>query len=46
MFYDAGDYADYSIFVPETGHYGIKFRVAGFNAGSIGLYSVDDKMLK
>ena len=41
-FTDPGDYADYSIFVPETGLYGIKFRVAGFNEGSIGLYTVDD----
>jgi len=40
-FTDPGDYADYSIFVPETGNYGIKFRVAGFNEGQIGLYSVD-----
>ena len=39
---DPGDYADYSIFVPETGNYGIKFRVAGFDQGSIGLYSVDE----
>ncbi len=40
-FTDPGDYADYSIYVPETGLYGIKFRVAGFNEGQIGLYSVD-----
>ena len=39
---DAGDYADYSIFVPESGTYGIKFRVAGFDEGKIGLYSVDE----
>ena len=41
-FTDPGDYADYSIFVPEDGLYGIKFRVAGFNEGSIGLYTVDE----
>ncbi|WJJ95707.1 carbohydrate-binding protein [Algibacter luteus] len=41
-FTDPGDYADYSIFVPQTGHYGIKFRVAGFSEGRIGLYSVDE----
>ena len=39
---DPGDYADYSIFVPETGLYGIKFRVAGFNQGQIGLYTVGE----
>ncbi len=39
-FTDPGDYADYSIFVPEGGLYGIKFRVAGFNEGQIGLYTV------
>ncbi len=37
---DPGDYADYSIFVPQAGDYGIKFRVAGYNVGQIGLYSV------
>lgn len=41
-FTDPGDYADYSIFVPQSGHYGIKFRVAGLNVGQIGLYSVDE----
>ena len=41
-FTDPGDYADYSIFVPESGLYGIKFRVAGFSEGQIGLYSVDE----
>ncbi|GGE39424.1 carbohydrate-binding protein [Psychroflexus planctonicus] len=41
-FTDPGDYADYSIFVPEGGLYGIKFRVAGFNEGQIGLYTVDE----
>ncbi len=41
-FTDPGDYADYSIFVPETGLYGIKFRVAGFSEGQIGLYTVDE----
>lgn len=41
-FTDPGDYADYSIFVPQTGNYGIKFRIAGFNVGQIGLYSVDE----
>lgn len=40
---DAGDYADYSIFVPATGAYGIKFRVASlFSEGQIGLYTVDE----
>ncbi|WP_026753751.1 carbohydrate-binding protein [Sediminibacter sp. Hel_I_10] len=41
-FTDPGDYADYSIYVPETALYGIKFRVAGFNEGNIGLYTVDE----
>ena len=41
-FTDPGDYADYSIFVPESADYGIKFRVAGYSEGSIGLYSVDE----
>jgi endoglucanase len=41
-FTDAGDYADYSIYAPETGLYGIKLRIAGFNEGSIGLYTVDE----
>lgn len=41
-FTDPGDYADYSVFVPEGGLYGIKFRVAGFNEGQIGLYTVDE----
>lgn len=41
-FTDPGDYADYSIFVPQTGNYGIKLRIAGFNEGEIGLYSVDE----
>tara|TARA_R110002096_G_scaffold236751_1_gene427554 strand:+ start:8776 stop:12060 length:3285 start_codon:yes stop_codon:yes gene_type:complete len=41
-FTDSGDYADYSIFVPQSGNYGIKFRVAGFSEGQIGLYSVDE----
>ncbi|GGE21534.1 carbohydrate-binding protein [Psychroflexus salis] len=42
-FTDLGDYADYSIFVPETGLYGIKFRVASlFSEGQIGLYTVDE----
>jgi hypothetical protein len=43
---DPGDYADYSIFVPETGLYGINFRVAGFSEGSIGLYSVDENSVE
>ena len=34
--------ADYSIFAPQTSNYGIKFRVAGFSEGQIGLYSVDE----
>tara|TARA_R110002049_G_scaffold235268_1_gene408533 strand:+ start:11648 stop:14932 length:3285 start_codon:yes stop_codon:yes gene_type:complete len=41
-FTDPGDYADYAIFVPNTGNYGIKLRVAGFNEGQVGLYSVDE----
>ncbi|MGK0235552.1 MAG: endoglucanase, partial [Psychroserpens sp.] len=42
-FTDPGDYADYSIFVPQSGNYGIKFRVASlFAEGQIGLYSVDE----
>ena len=41
-FTDPGDYADYSIFAPKSGNYGIKFRVAGFSEGQIGLYSVDE----
>jgi endoglucanase len=37
-----GDYADYSIYVPNSGDYGISLRVASlFSAGKIGLYSVD-----
>jgi len=39
---DPGDYADYSILVPKTGTYGIDFRIAGYDLGSIGLYSVDE----
>jgi endoglucanase len=45
-FTDPGDYADYSIYVPESGLYGIKFRIAGFNVGSIGLYSVDENAVE
>lgn len=41
-FTDPGDYADYSIYVPESADYGIKFRVSGFSEGRIGLYSVDE----
>lgn len=41
-FTDPSDYADYSIYAPETGLYGIKFRIAGFSEGSIGLYTVDE----
>ena len=42
-FTDPGDYADYSIYVPQSGNYGIKFRVASlFAEGQIGLYSVDE----
>jgi hypothetical protein len=37
---DPGDYADYSIYVPKTGNYSVGFRVAGYNKGKIGLYSV------
>lgn len=40
---DPGDYADYSIFVPATGLYGINFRVASlFSEGQIGLYTVGE----
>lgn len=45
-FTDPGDYADYSIFVPQTGNYGVKFRIAGFNEGQIGLYSVDENNIE
>lgn len=45
-FTDPGDFADYSIFVPETGLYGIKFRLAGFSEGSIGLYTVDENSVE
>ncbi len=45
-FTDPGDYADYSIFVPKAGDYGIKFRVAGFSVGQIGLYSVDENEIE
>ncbi|EAR12132.1 probable glycosyl hydrolase [Polaribacter irgensii 23-P] len=41
-FTDPGDYADYSIFAPKTGNYGIKFRVAGYSEGKIGLYWIDE----
>jgi endoglucanase len=41
-FTDPSDYADYSIYASETGLYGIKFRIAGFNEGRIGLYTVDE----
>ena len=41
-FTDPGDYADYSIFVAQAANYGIKFRIAGFSEGQIGLYSVDE----
>lgn len=37
-----GDYADYSIYVPEGGLYRINFRVAGFSEGQVGLYTVDE----
>jgi hypothetical protein len=37
---DSGDFADYLVYVPNTGNYGVKFRVAGFNEGQIGLYTV------
>lgn len=43
---DPGDYADYSIYVPQTGLYGIKLRIAGFNQGQIGLYSVDENAVE
>lgn len=41
-FTDAGDYADYAIFAPKSGDYGVKFRVAGYSEGQIGLYSVSE----
>ena len=43
---DPGDYADYSIFVPQTGLYGIKLRIAGFSQGQIGLYTVDENAVE
>jgi len=43
---DPGDYADYSIFVPQTGSYGIKLRIAGFSQGQIGLYTVDENAVE
>lgn len=45
-FTDPGDYADYSIYVPASADYGIKFRVAGFSEGSIGLYTVDENQVE
>lgn len=41
-FTDPGDYADYSIFAPNSGNYGIKLRVAGYSEGQIGLYTVNE----
>ncbi len=43
---DPGDYADYLILVPKSSDYGIKFRVAGFSEGQIGLYSVDENSVE
>jgi hypothetical protein len=44
---NSGDYADYSIFVPSSGNYGISFRVASlFSEGAIGLYTVDENNLE
>lgn len=40
---DTEDYADYSIYVPLSGDYGVSFRVASqWSEGKIGLYSVDE----
>ena len=39
---DAGDYADYIIFSEATSSYNVDFRFAGFDAGEIGLYLVDE----
>ena len=44
---DSGDYADYSIYVPKSGNYGIEFRIASlFSKGKIGLYSVDENAVE
>ena len=39
---DPGDFADYSILVPINGSYRIDCRVAGYDPGQIGFYSVDE----
>ncbi|MBL7474100.1 carbohydrate-binding protein [Robertkochia sp. 1368] len=39
---DAGDFADYTIFAPGAGNYGLQFRFAGFDQGRVGLYLVGD----
>jgi len=39
---NAGDYADYIIYSESTSNYNVDFRFAGFNAGEIGLYLVDE----
>lgn len=43
---DAGDFADYLIYVPQSGTYGVKFRISGFNEGQIGLYTVAENGLE
>lgn len=45
-FTDSGDYADYSIYAPETILYNVNFRIAGFSEGSIGLYTVDENSVE
>lgn len=39
---DTGDFADYLIYVPTSGNYAVNFRIAGFNEGQIGLYTVSE----
>ncbi len=39
---DAGDYADYIIYSGSSSNYNVDFRFAGFDAGEIGLYLVDE----
>ena len=39
---DTGDYADYIIYSESTSNYKVDFRFAGYDAGEIGLYLVDE----
>ena len=41
-----GDYADYIIYAEENSAYKVDFRFAGFSAGEIGLYLVDDNLVE